>query len=223
MLVNDYKYNSYLYKSSLTSKQQADLYEDYIKTGNVDSKSKIAISYVCFISKLVKNSPLPDKEDAISELLMIVYNAIDKYDKTKASIYTYTYRIIKTKLIDRIRALNTVKKYVSDTDVDSMLMYVESAEENCHDDSELGAFSSHILLTSNEIMTRDDNSVINRAINLLDSEEKQLILMRYYNSSSISKIMSKLNINRKKYGEIESSAMEKLKQNRSLKGIINDR
>ena len=122
--MNSYnEYNSYSFESALTTDQQMDLYAQY-KKGDEEAKERIAISYVKCISKMINNADygrLKDKEDMLSELVLIVYDAIDKYDPSKAKIYTYLYRVIYTRLIDRLRVQATRCKHLSDIDAETLL------------------------------------------------------------------------------------------------------
>lgn len=191
-----------------------DLYHKYISTGDTDYRTKICLSYLTFISALIQNMDFGienGKEDIISELLVIVNDAIDNYDNKKASIYTYLYRIIYTKSIDKLRKAGTIKKYKSDIDLDYLLKFEEESEHKISHEY------NRVTDGNYNIMDYDNSQQIQKALKSLTPKEAQLIKLRHLEQQTITHIMQTMKISRKSFGELELSGLAKLKNNDIIK------
>lgn len=192
----------YNYRPSLTTRQQMAYLYVYHKTGCLEYKTKIAMSYLSCISKIANDFNFADKEDVISEILMIVYNAIDKYDPEnprKASIYTYLYRVISTKMIDKWRYNNVRERHKSDIPIEEAIEITEQ---------------SHMHVDNN-----DYNTINQRIHKLLSPLQAKIIERKLIKEEPIVKITKELKISRAKYDDNLNIAMEKLQNDKILKEL----
>lgn len=225
--------NYYNYPTALTTAEQHQLYYQYLETKDDNYKAKIAISYTACIHTIFNSLTINrsgehlDKEDIIADLLMIVYNSIDKFDISKASIYTYIYRVIYSKCIDKLRYNNVRLKRRSYCCLDDILSDEPNDSPKVSSLEKLNKIDETYYKIDKcgyqDIYGNDNIYRINEVLEQLSKDEKQLIMFRYIYNRTISEIMNTMNINRSEFGNIEKSALEKLRDNQILQEIINDR
>ena len=105
-------------------------------------------------------------EDICSDVFLKVYEKLDSFDKTKASISTWIFTITRNKLIDYYRT-RKVTVEVPDT-----LVYEEPIEE----------FDKETL------------EILANALEKLDDRSKKLIIGRYYQKKTLKEIAEELGI-----------------------------
>ena len=124
-----------------------------------------------------------DSQDIAEDVFTKVLKKIDSFDESKSSLSTWIYNITKNTLIDFYRTRHV--------DLEIIDNYEYIAEEQHVSASEL--------------------SDLEKALNKLTQEEKDIIVLRYYQGFSLKEIASKLSLT---YGVTKlrhNSALEKLK------------
>ncbi len=216
--------------TQLTSKEQNALYDKWLITGDDNYRAQIAISYTDCINALIYNTTsgnthLLDTPDIKQDIVMLVYNAILKYDKTKAGLYTFLYRIIYTKIVDKLRYSNVRTKRRAYLNVDEMLKedtdrdvyYVSPKEKQDKIDD---MYYEVDKCGYKEIYASDcQERIYNVMDDVLSKKERELVMMRHVDNDTISDIMKKLKISRKEFTQLETSAMAKLKSNETMKEL----
>jgi len=215
--------------TQLTSKEQNALYEKWLLTGDDHYRAQIAISYTDCINALIYNTTsgntqLLDTPDIKQDILMLVYNAILKYDKTKSGLFTYIYKICYTKIIDKLRYSNVRTKRRTYLNMDDILnddtpeeAFVSKNEKQDKIDE---MYYKIDKCGYDEIYASDcQERIYNVMDDVLSKKEKELVIMRHVDNDTISDIMKKLKISRKEFTQLETSAMAKLKSNEIIKEL----
>jgi RNA polymerase sigma factor (sigma-70 family) len=183
-------------KPSLTTEEQQRLYHQWKETSNEHFKVKITISYVSLISKLISDFKLDNPSDILSEMMVIVWNALEKYDVNRASIYTYLYRIIYTRLIDKYRQQSrynriyiTVENLEIQSRIDDMFQVPDMIEDICQE---------------------EEFAIVTKGLKKLNVKERTIIKHRYFEKLSISRICSIMQLKRIDYDILLEKAIKHL-------------
>jgi len=196
-------------KSALSAEEQQKLYLQWKETNNDHYRIKLTIGYVSLIASLVAKSQLDHQKDIISEIVIKIYKKLEDYNPEKASVYTYIYRIVTTKLIDHYRKQ---KRYTN-------LFSVLSNQDilNVSDNTQLYC-DYHKNDVTDEICKNEEKKLLLISRNKLSKKEDKVIEMKFYQQMSISKIMVDMKINRQAYDLLLASALDKIKK--ELKGKL---
>ena len=200
-------------KSGVTSKKQQELWDLYIETKDDSYRVKISVSYVKLIAQMVNDFRLRDPEDVLCQVLTIVYNSLGKYDNTRATIYTYIYRIINTKIIDIYRRQKRVYRGFVDIEDDKMIQIMMNDDDPDHKCQ----CQYHIESDFDTICCNEEKLMVNKVIKLLTPEEQIFVSTVYWKGFGIAKTMKELHMSRKAYDIINKRVNRKLK--RKLKTI----
>jgi RNA polymerase sigma factor (sigma-70 family) len=204
-------------KAALTTEQQTRLYNLWKRTGKIEYKEKIALSYIKCITAMSRTMQFEwDNEDILSEMIMVVYDAIDNYDPTKAGIYTYIYRIIYTKLIDRVRSSKRKKKIVHNNKLPIPINYVEIEEIGHIEDNKMATDFKQVKDGRRDIIDNDNHNILVSLLKTMDEKQGKLLEMKYLNQIPMYTIMKELGISRQVYGELESKGLARLKENKAV-------
>lgn len=130
------------------------------------------------IVSILKNRE--EAEDCLQEVFTQAWEKADKFDESRGKVYTFLVTMARNKAIDRTRSRafkDSAKEdhIVNDSDFSLTL---ESEFNNPHENMEL---------------TERANKVRN-ALNQLNSKERKILYISYFNGMSQSEISDKLNI-----------------------------
>lgn len=187
------------YKVALSTTEQQELYQKWVATKNDHYRIKIAISYVSLISKLCEELKIVESKDLISIIVTKIYNQIPKYNAERASIYTYLYRVVRTKLIDGYRKQ---KRYTDH------YQPIEAEHLEYHNNR-----------IQNDISYADQEhyDLINLGVTRLKGIYRKVIIYRYYHNMKISKILIEMGITKSQYNHIMKAALLKLSRKKPIK------
>lgn len=179
------------YPTALNLEKQTELYNCWKKTKNDHYRIKLAISYVSLISAMITKANIEqygNREDIIMHILSIIYNHIPLYDAKRASIYTYIYRIVLSRIIDCVRKYNREIVYRVDLDDEVLLREMQKQEyrENKNDIYE--------TLYLNDL--RDN---INKAKEKLNKKQRKIVQLLYFEEKPANNICATIQISRKAY------------------------
>lgn len=124
-------------------------------------------------------------EDLCSDVFVKVYEKLDTYNKSMASLSTWIFTITRNKLIDYYRT-RKVTCEVPET------LSIEEEDE--------------------ELFTPEQLSSLAKALSQLDSRKKDLIVMHYYHQISLKDVASKLNISYAYVKVLHKAALNDLKK-----------
>ena len=155
-----------------TDKQKEEIYRDYY--GKV---------YGYFVSK-INNSHTA--EDLASDVFLKVYEKLDTFDDTKASISTWIYTIARNTLTDYYRTRKVCE---------------EIPEE----------YESTISV-EDEVCNREMLDKLANALEKLDERARDIIILRYYSGFKLTEIAEKLDISYSYVKLLHNNALENLKK-----------
>lgn len=130
-------------------------------------------------------------EDLASEVMMKVYDKLQDYDETKASVSTWIYTIANNRVIDFYRT-NHITEDIADR---------EFADAFSMDD---------------EIIAKENLSELANALRKLPEREMDLIVLHYYDGMSLKKVSEKMGIS---YSYIKILHNKALKSMKNLLGV----
>lgn len=137
-------------------------------------------------------------EDLCSDVFVKVYENIDTFDETKASISTWIYQITKNTLIDyyRVRRIEVpfAEEYITEDGE------IEEANGNSESDVEL------------EVCNNETLEVLANALETLTEKERELIILHYYSGLHIKEIAAKLGLSVSYTKALHSKALSRLKE-----------
>ena len=155
-----------------TDKQKEEIYRDYY--GKV---------YGYFVSK-INNSHTA--EDLASDVFLKVYEKLDSFDETKASLSTWIYTITRNTLTDFYR---TRKVY-------------DEIPETVADDSSI----------EEEICNGEMLETLAKALRELDERERDIIILRYYSGKTLKEIAEQMDISYAYVKVLQNKAMDHLRE-----------
>lgn len=159
---------------SLTTEKEA-LYTEY--------RDKVSRYVFCKLRN--KN----DAEDLVSEIFLKVYENLDTFDASLASVSTWIYTITRNAVTDYFRANRT---------------YSELPEEL----SDGGGADCVVL-------QKESLAALGKALGILDERCRALVILKYYRRMSLKDIASRMGISYAYVKILHKSALNKLKNHLS--------
>ena len=163
-----------------------------VQNGNIEEYGKIVDRYKNKIARYVGcliNQPIEEVEDITQEIFIKTYENIQDFDRTK-KFSSWIYRIAHNSCIDFFKK----KKIKIQLRIDNE-DYFESNEK---------------LVEDLEIQS-EEKRAMKRAINKLDNNYREAILLYYYEDKSYGEIADILKTNKSNVGVLLKRAKEKLK------------
>lgn len=164
--------------SSVTSTDHDSLYRDYKEKVTAYVRGRIESEY--------------DVEDIVSTVFLKVYQKIDSFDESKASLSTWIYTITRNTVIDYFR---TIKIHIEFLD--------EIAADMLHDDS----------LVDNGLL--ED---LADALETLSERERDLIILHYYKGYTLKRIAEMMDMSYINAKLIHTKALSMLRLNMRIAG-----
>ena len=136
-----------------------------------------------YIISQVSNSDLA--EDLCEDVFLKVYEKLDTFDETKASISTWIYTIARNTLTDYYRTRKVCEEIPEE---------YESA-----------------ISVEDEICNREMLEKLANALEKLDERSRDIIILRYYSGFKLTEIAEKLDISYSYVKLLHNNALENLK------------
>ena len=137
-----------------------------------------------YIISQVSNSDLA--EDLCEDVFLKVYEKLDTFDETKASISTWIYTIARNTLTDYYRTRKVCEEIPEE---------YESA-----------------ISVEDEICNREMLEKLANALEKLDERSRDIIILRYYSGFKLTEIAEKLDISYSYVKLLHNNALENLKK-----------
>lgn len=145
-----------------------------------DFKDKIT----CYVRGKISNEQ--DVQDVVSDVFIKVFEGLNGYDESKASLSTWIYTIARNAVIDYFRAAKR---------------FCELPEElDCGDDTEE-------RLLNEEALER-----LADALTMLEERERDIIILRYYNGETLKRIAGMMNISYSYAKLLHASSLKTLRK-----------
>lgn len=131
-----------------------------------------------------------DAEDLTAEVFLKIQKKLVDYDEEKAGVSTWIYTIARNSVIDFYRVNKTTEELPD-----------ELSEELASDDE-----------TDSQVLRQETLMELADALNRLSSEERAVIVFRYYDGLSLTDIQKKMGLS---YGQVKlrhNSALKELKK-----------
>lgn len=188
-----------------------------IKSGNsigfdyLYNKYRDYIRYYCYM----KLRDQKTSEDLANEILIRVYNNLDKYEM-KYTLSSWIYRITKNYVIDHVR-----KQKKNLTNMSRSVSIQEVSVTDNKDEQALGIISSEVIasnfLSPEERYTKRELrrtriEILKEYLGQINEQDRNILLMYYYEDMSYDEIASKLNIGLSKMKVRMLRAKKKLKE-----------
>lgn len=155
-----------------TDEQKEQIYRDYH-------------GKVCGYIRSKINS-FEDAEDLAADVFLKVYEKLDSFDESKASLSTWIFTITKNKLTDYFR---TKKDY-------------DEVPETYEADTSV----------EDEVINADMLETLANALETLDERERDIIILRFYSGKSLKEITEQMGISYA-YGKVlQNKAFDKLRE-----------
>lgn len=136
-----------------------------------------------YIISQVSNSDLA--EDLCEDVFLKVYEKLDTFDETKASISTWIYTIARNTLTDYYRTRKVCEEIPEE---------YESA-----------------ISVENEVCNREMLDKLANALEKLDERSRDIIILRYYSGFKLTEIAEKLDISYSYVKLLHNNALENMK------------
>ena len=164
--------------NSVTGTNQDSLYLDY--------KDKIT----AYVRSRIENKY--DVEDIVSTVFLKIYQKIDSFDESKASLSTWIYTITRNTVIDYFREIKTHIEFLDEIEADTL-----------PDDS----------LVDNELL--ED---LADALETLSERERDLIILHYYKGYTLKRIAEMMDMSYINAKLIHTKALSMLRLNMRIAG-----
>lgn len=161
-------------------------FNEAVTEGDVDELLKVT-QKICYYKLQKRNVKMPtfiSKEDVVQDCMIKVYQALDKFDSSKASANTYFTRIIERVIIDSIRyyqAKERLKDEYNDFVIDTYCGNISSSSEsdrdsliNLNDDMLMQKVTDYDW--DEDLLFRD---VLNNLSDMLSERERKILILRY--------------------------------------------
>lgn len=125
-------------------------------------------------------------EDLTSDIFVKIYEKLDSFDETKASLSTWIYTIARNTLTDHYR---TRKLY-------------EEIPETVPDGSSV----------EEEVCSGEMLEALARALKTLDERERDIIILRFYSGKTLKDIAAQMNISYAYVKVLQNKALDRLKK-----------
>lgn len=156
---------------TITESLKESIYRDYYKK-------------VCGLIISKTNNPYL-AEDLAADVFVKVYEKLDTFDETKASLSTWIYTITRNKLTDYYRSRRVF----------------EEIPEDMADDSSV----------EDDVLNGEALEVLANALESLDERERDIIILRFYSGKKLKDIAGEMNISYAYVKLLQSRALAKLK------------
>ena len=156
----------------MTEEYKASIYTDYHKK---------VLGYIVH-----KTNDIHAAEDLCSEVFLKVYEKLDTFDESKASISTWIYTITRNTLTDYFRT-----RKVS-AEIPETLCDTSSPED--------------------EICNSETLEILAKALSKLDERERDIIIMRYYSGKTLTETAQLMNISYSYVKVLQNKALSELKK-----------
>lgn len=157
---------------SFTDKQKEEIYQNYYR--------KV---YGYIISKI---NDADTSEDLTSAVFVKIYEKIDTFDESKASISTWIYTIARNTLTDYYRTRRVFDEIP------------ETFPENSS--------------VEEEICNKEMLEKLADALQTLDERERDIIILRFYSGKTLKEIAEKMDISYAYVKVLQNKAFDKLKK-----------
>lgn len=156
---------------NITESQKEDLYLEY--------HSKV----FGYINSRINN--IQDAEDIAADVFVKVFEKIDSFDETKASVSTWIYTITKNVVIDYFR---TRKDY-------------DEVPETIPDDSSV----------EDDICNADMLERLAQALSRLEERQRDIIILRFYSGKTLQEIAEHMGISYAYVRVLQAKALDELR------------
>ena len=164
--------------NSVTSTNQDSLYLDYKDKVTAYVRSRIENKY--------------DVEDIVSTVFLKIYQKIDSFDESKASLSTWIYTITRNPVIDYFREIKTHIEFLDEIEADTL-----SADS----------------LVDDELL--EDLAY---ALETLSERERDLIILHYYKGYTLKRISEMMDMSYINAKLIHTKALSMLRLNMRIAG-----
>lgn len=164
--------------SSVTNTNQDKVYLDY--------KAKVT----AYVRSRIENKY--DVEDIVSTVFLKVYQKIDSFDESKASLSTWIYTITRNTVIDYFREIKTHIEFLDEIEADTL-----SADS----------------LVDDELL--EDLAY---ALETLSERERDLIILHYYKGYTLKRISEMMDMSYINAKLIHTKALSMLRLNMRIAG-----
>ena len=164
--------------NSVTSTNQDSLYLDYKDKVTAYVRSRIENKY--------------DVEDIVSTVFLKIYQKIDSFDESKASLSTWIYTITRNTVIDYFKEIKTHIEFLDEIEADTL-----SADS----------------LVDDELL--EDLAY---ALETLSERERDLIILHYYKGYTLKRISEMMDMSYINAKLIHTKALSMLRLNMRIAG-----
>ena len=133
-----------------------------------------------------KTNDIHIAEDICSDVFLKIYEKLDTYDKNKASLSTWIFRI----------TVNTLTDYYRTRHVHSELPIESAASDSVED----------------EVINEQTLSSLAAALKSIDERERDIIIMKYYSGMTLVEIAKKMQISYAYVKTLHNKALQALKK-----------
>lgn len=126
-----------------------------------------------------------DAEDLAANIFLKIYEKLDSFDETKASLSTWIFTIMRNALTDYFR----VRKVY------------EEVPETLSDDTSV----------EEEVCNAEMLETLAKAIESLDERERDIIVLRFYSGKTLREIADKMGISYAYVKVLQTNALKKMK------------
>lgn len=135
---------------------------------------------------LSKIQNVQNAEDLTSDVFLKVYEKIDTFDESKASLSTWIYTITRNKLTDYYRTRKVFDE-------------IPESEES--------GFS-----LEDEVCNTQTLETLAQALETLDERERDIVILRYYSGKTLKDISEQMNISYAYVKVLQNNAFSKLRK-----------
>lgn len=133
-----------------------------------------------------KINSVQDAEDITADVFIKVYEKLDRFDKSKASLSTWIYTIARNTLTDYFRTRRVFEK------IPETLPGRSSVEE--------------------EVCSEEMLETLAKALEALDEREWDIIILRFYSGKTLKEIAAQMGISYAYVKVLQNKAFDKLKK-----------
>ena len=155
----------------ITDTQKEELYRDYYGKVRRYIRSKIDNAY--------------EAEDIAANVFLKIYEKIDSFDETKASLSTWIYTVMRNTLTDYFRTRKVINEI----------------PESFSEDSSL----------EDDVCNADMLEKLADALETLDERERNIIILKFYSGITLREISSRLGISYTYVKVLYNGALKKLR------------
>lgn len=156
----------------ITQEKKTEIYEAYNKKVLSYVRGKVNDQYMA--------------EDICSDVFIKVFEKLDTFDESKASLSTWIYTIARNKVIDFYRKNKLTEEVPEDMTTDDDIL-----EDMCE---------------------KEDLQLLANALERLDDREKHIIIGHYYHNKKLKDLAEELNISYSYIKLLHNETLKKLKK-----------